>query len=98
MDKLIYCLYNNKSDKQLLALAYSKEELKQVSLEYTEGAWFEFDVEVTKERSTLLWNERTYKGRVKFGTKESVDALKKEKEEIRKSGNKTGLNSNIQLR
>lgn len=98
-EELRYCLYNNKEDKKPLRMAYSKDELKQVSLEYTDGAWYEYDVEVSEAGSTLLWNERPYKGRITFGTEEEVAALKKEKEEIRKrGGGSTGLNSSIILR
>lgn len=98
-ENVIYTLYNNKKDKNLLAFAYSKDQIKDVSLEFTEGVWYKHDVEVTQEGTTLLWNEKEFKTKVRFGTQEEIDALKKERAEALKSGIKsTGLRSDITLR
>jgi hypothetical protein len=63
-----YLLYSNKEQHNLLALAESKEQLKEVSLEYTEGVWFEYDVIEKEDHSDTLINEKLYKGKPKFAT------------------------------
>lgn len=90
----IYSLYIDKEEKKLLALAYSKEELKKVSLEYSSGVWYEHDVEVTEEGSTLLWNEKIYKGKITFGNEFDIQQKKLENKDIKL---KTGFNSGINL-
>lgn len=80
-----YALYTDEDQKELLAMAYSKEQFKEVSLNYTGGTWFEYDVEIREGHLDILYNERLYTGQSKF-TKEIV----KEKEE-----EKLGLNSSV---
>ena len=55
-EKIYYCLYADASQKKLHAFAYSKEQLKEVSLKYTEGVWFEYDVEHSEGKTDKLYN------------------------------------------
>ena len=62
-----YLLYADKEQTKLLAQAYSLQEAKETSLEYTEGHWFSYE-----DINNVLENER--KVNIKFG------AAEKEKE------------------
>lgn len=84
-----YSLYENKDQKKLLAAAYSKEELKEVSLEYTGGTWFEYDVEIEEGKTDLMYNERLYKGRPKFAAEINI------KEETKDDEDEFALKSSI---
>lgn len=80
MKKLIYySLYSNKEQDSLIAMAYSKEQLKEVSLEYSSGVWFEYDVIKKEGHLDTLINERLYKGRPKFA-KNLIEKIEKEME------------------
>jgi len=72
-----YSLYSNKEQDELYACAYSLKELKEVSLEYTNGVWFVYDVEKREGHIDTLLNEKQYKGKIIFAT----EIKKKEKEE-----------------
>ena len=72
-----YALYTDKDQTSLLAMAYDKEQLKEESLLYTGGTWFEYDVEFREGHIDLMENERLYKGKPKF----AKEVVKEEKEE-----------------
>lgn len=67
-----YLLYSDPEQTKLLAQAYSLDQAKEVSLEYTEGQWFSYSVKNEKE----LINER--KVNLEFGKERKVI----EKEEL----------------
>lgn len=56
-----YLLYADPTQTELLAAAYSLEQAKEVSLEYSEGQWFSYDLKNDKD----LINE--HKLKLKFG-------------------------------
>lgn len=60
--ELLYALYDNKEQDTLYALAYSEEQLKEITNQYTSGVWFEYDL----IRDKFLENERPYEKDVKF--------------------------------
>jgi hypothetical protein len=76
-----YLLYSNKDQEKLYAIAHSKEEIKEVSSLYTEGVWFEYDVEIKEGHADVLFNEKLYKGRPKFADEPIVKEEKKEEKE-----------------
>ena len=84
-----YLLYTNKEQHNLLALAESKEQLKEISAEYVEGVWFEYDVTEKEGHIDNLLNEKQYKGRPKFAS-EPV-----EKEVVEDKKEKYSLHSGI---
>ena len=61
-----YCLYDNKEQDNLLAMAYDCESVEEESKYYSEGVWFEFDNVVD---SNIMLNEKKYKKRIKFPSK-----------------------------
>ena len=68
--KLIYySLYSNKEQDNLIAMAYSEEELKELCLEYNKGVLFEYDVQERKGHLDNLINERLYMGKYNLGEK-----------------------------
>lgn len=74
-----YCLYDSKDQNKLYALAYSEEQLKEVTQQYSSGFWFEYDYVSEK----FLENERPYKKKYVFPDKpvepkEKYEADKKE--------------------
>ena len=73
-----YSLYSNKEQDELYACAYSLKDLKEVSLEYTEGVWFVYDVEQKEGHIDTLLNEKQYKGKIVFAT----EIIKIKSEEI----------------
>lgn len=78
-----YSLYSNKEQNELYACAYSLTELKEVSLEYTSGVWFVYDVESREGHIDTLLNERLYKGIPKFGKEtKMVNDFKPESEDF----------------
>lgn len=91
-DTINYALYDNKDQDNLLTFANSKEELKEKSLEYTSGVWFQYDVWVREGQSDQLFNEKLYNGKPKFA-KEPVNRYKKDEKEKEKDG--LFLHSNI---
>lgn len=58
-----YCLYNNKEQDNLHAMAYSEKQLKEVTKHYASGVWFEYD---NVKDNNLILNERKYAKKVKF--------------------------------
>ena len=58
-----YCLYDNVDQDNLLAMAYSEEQLKEVTKYYASGVWFEFD---NVFDNNIILNERKYSKKVRF--------------------------------
>lgn len=58
-----YCLYDDKNQTELIAMAYSLEQLKDVTKYYSSGVWFEYDNTLD---NNMLLNERKYAKRVVF--------------------------------
>ena len=58
-----YCLYDDINQTTLFAMAYSEEQLKEVTKYYTSGVWFEYDDTVD---SNMVLNERKFSKRVRF--------------------------------
>ena len=88
--KLIYySLYSNKEQDNLIAMAYSEEDLKELCSENTEGVLFEYDVEQKEGHLDTLLNERLYKGKLKLTKKI------KEKKKIEDKEGELMLNSEI---
>lgn len=63
MGEKIYCLYINKEQERLLAMAYSEEQIIEESKYYSGGVWFEYDAH---ENSSIIDNERLYKKKISF--------------------------------
>lgn len=82
-----YCLYDDKDQTTLIAMAYSEEQLKEETKYYSSGVWFEYDNVID---SNYILNERKYSKRVRF----PKEPLKREMygEEME---NKYALNSKI---
>lgn len=57
----VYCLYNNKEQENLLAMAYNKDQLKEETQFYDKGIWFKYDLIDDK----FLINEEIMK-RIRF--------------------------------
>ena len=58
-----YCLYDNKDQDNLLAMAYDNETIKEETKFYTKGVWFEYDDTVDYN---VILNERKCRKRIKF--------------------------------
>ena len=43
-ENIVYCLYNNKEQENLLAMAYNKNQLKEETQFYDKGIWFKYDL------------------------------------------------------
>ncbi len=78
-----YLLYTDKDQTKLLAAASSLTEAKITSLEYTEGQWFSYNVDVESLRTQILEDERAVK--IKFA-KEVIEKTPKEQEDFWKLG------------
>lgn len=63
MGEKVFCLYSNKEQEKLLAMAYSEEQISEESQYYSNGVWFEYDA---IENSNLIENEKLYKKKVSF--------------------------------
>lgn len=61
-----WCLYSDKEQTELLACAYEEDQIVFESQYYSEGCWFEYDVEKTEKESEILINERKYRKKVRF--------------------------------
>lgn len=61
-ENICYCLYIDKEQTELLAMAYSKEQLLEETQYYSKGYWFEYDLINNK----FLENERILKKQPKF--------------------------------
>lgn len=70
-----WCLYSDENQTQLLACAYEEDQIDFESQYYTEGCWFEYDIEITERKTTFLINERKYKKKVRF-PKEALERPK----------------------
>jgi len=60
--KKVYSLYSDEDQKQLLAMAYSEEQIEEESQYYTDGCWFEYDL----ENDSIMLNEKPYSKKIKF--------------------------------
>lgn len=63
MGEKVFCLYTNKEQERLLAMAYSEEQINEESQYYSGGVWFEYDV---IENTSIIDNERLYKKSIDF--------------------------------
>lgn len=70
-----WCLYTDKEQTQLLACAYEEAQIDFESQYYSEGCWFEYDVEITERKTAFLVNEKEYKKKVRF-PKEPIERPK----------------------
>jgi hypothetical protein len=61
-----WCLYNNEEQIQLLACAYEEDQIDFASQYYSDGCWFEYDIEVGKNGTIFLINETKYKKKIRF--------------------------------
>lgn len=60
-ENIVYCLYNNKEQENLLAMAYDKNQLKEETQFYDKGIWFKYNLIDDK----FLINEEIMK-RIRF--------------------------------
>lgn len=58
-----YCLYDNKEQDNLLAIAYDEDQIKEETKYYSKGVWFESDNVID---NNIMVNERKYKKRIRF--------------------------------
>ena len=65
-----YLLYADKEQTKLLAQAYTLQEARQESLNYTDGQWFSYE---TTEKQIFTDTEK--KVNIKFGEKEKEKAV-----------------------
>lgn len=59
-----YLLYTDKNQTKLLAQAYTLQEAKLESLNYTEGQWYSYEATETK-----LYEDTKKSVKIKFGAK-----------------------------
>ena len=57
-----YCLYTDKKQTNLLAMAYSEEQVIEETQYYSDGVWFIYDYIENK----FLENEKIYKKKIVF--------------------------------
>ena len=74
-----YLLYINENQDSLIAIAHSEDELHEISKDYENGVWFEYDVLEKKDHLDTLLNERLFSSEVNFAKK--IRKKKKPKEE-----------------
>jgi hypothetical protein len=68
-----WCLYSDENQTKLFACVYEEDHIDFESQYYTNGFWFEYDIEIVKYDiemgeydSEILINERKYKKKVRF--------------------------------
>jgi hypothetical protein len=61
-----WLLYTDEKQTKLLAGCDEEDCIEFESQYYSDGCWFEYDIEVSKKGSVFLINERKYKGFVLF--------------------------------
>lgn len=64
MSKKIYCLYSDKNETELLAMAYNLKQRKEITLEYSKGQWFSYECDETDEN--VFYEDTKKEVRTKF--------------------------------
>lgn len=61
-----WLLYSDKDQTKLLASAQEEDQIDFESQYYSKGCWFEYDTEISPNKTEYLINERKYSKAIKF--------------------------------
>lgn len=75
-----YLLYEDKDQSKLLATASSEKEIPEESEYYSNGYWFEYDL----DKGKFLTNEKPYKKKVEFPEEPKIPKKYKPTESLSK--------------